>query len=82
MYTRKHYKRTVQSGGEAPVGKISFPLMAKGERFIRCRGQRHGSRWIRFIRCRGQRHGFRGSMTDMISVLHQSVAINAKGGDC
>ena len=23
-----------------------------------------------------------GSMSDMISVLHQSVAINAKGGDC
>jgi hypothetical protein len=26
--------------------------------------------------------GSRGSMSDMISVLHQSVAINAKGGDC
>jgi hypothetical protein len=26
--------------------------------------------------CRGQRHGSRGSMSDMISVLHQSVAIN------
>jgi hypothetical protein len=70
------------SGGAAPDGKIPLPLMTKGERFIRCRGQRHGSRWIRFIRCRGKRHGFRGSMTDMISVLHQSVAINAKGGDC
>jgi hypothetical protein len=35
-----------------------------------------------FIRYRGQRHGSRGSMSDMISVLHQSVAINAKGGDC
>ena len=23
-----------------------------------------------------------GSMSDMISVLHQSVSINAKGGDC
>jgi hypothetical protein len=23
-----------------------------------------------------------GIMSDMISVLHQSVAINAKGGDC
>jgi hypothetical protein len=30
-------------------------LMTKGERFIRCRGQRHG---------------FRGSMSDMILVLH------------
>jgi hypothetical protein len=55
------------SGGETPDGKIPLPLMTKGERFIRCRGQRHG---------------FRGSMSDMISVLHQSVAINAKGGDC
>jgi hypothetical protein len=36
----------------------------------------------KFIRYRGQRHGSRGSMSDMISVLHQSVAINAKGGDC
>jgi hypothetical protein len=36
----------------------------------------------RFIKCRGQRHGSRGSMSDMISVLHQSVSINAKGGDC
>jgi hypothetical protein len=44
MYMRKHHKRTVQSGGEAPDGKIHFPLMTKGERFIICRGQRHGSR--------------------------------------
>jgi hypothetical protein len=31
---------------------------------------------------RGQRHGSRGSMSDIISILHQSVSINAKGGDC
>jgi hypothetical protein len=37
-------KRTVQLGREAPDGKIPFPLMIKGERFIRCRGQRHDSR--------------------------------------
>jgi hypothetical protein len=55
MYMRKHHKRTVQSGGAAPDGKIPLPLMTKGERFIRCRGQRHGSRGSRFIRCRGQR---------------------------
>jgi hypothetical protein len=65
---RKHHKRTVQSGGATLDGKIPLPLMTKGERFIRCRG--------------GKRHGSRGSMSDMISVLHQSVAINAKGGDC
>ena len=28
------------SGGATPDGKIPFPLMTKGERFIRCRGQR------------------------------------------
>ena len=37
-------KRTVQLGGETPDGEIPFPLMTKGERFIRCRGQRHDSR--------------------------------------
>jgi hypothetical protein len=67
MYTRKHHKGTVQLGGATLDGKIPLPLMTKGERFIRCRGHRHGSR---------------GSMSDMISVFHQSVAINAKGGDC
>jgi hypothetical protein len=34
----------VQLGGATPYGKIPFPLMTKGERFIRCRGQRHDSR--------------------------------------
>jgi hypothetical protein len=67
MYTRKNLKRTVLSGGATPNGNIPFPLMKKGEIFIRYRGLRHGSR---------------GSMSDMISLLHQSVAINAKGGDC
>jgi hypothetical protein len=37
-------KRKIHSRGAAPDGKIPFPLMKKGERFIRCRGQRHGSR--------------------------------------
>jgi hypothetical protein len=55
MYMRKHHKRIVQSGGATPDGKIPFPLMTKGERFIKCRGQRHGSKGRRFIRCRGQR---------------------------
>jgi hypothetical protein len=67
MYTRKHHKRTVQSWGETPYGKIPFPLMTNEERFIRYKGQRHGSR---------------GIMSDIISILHQSVSINAKGGDC
>jgi hypothetical protein len=37
-------KRKVHLGGETPDGKIHFPLMKKGERFILCRGQRHDSR--------------------------------------
>jgi hypothetical protein len=44
MYTRKHHKRTVKSGGAALDGKIPLSLMTKGERFIICRGQRHGYR--------------------------------------
>jgi hypothetical protein len=67
MYMRKHHKRMVQLGGVASDGKIPLPLMKKGGIFIKCRGQRHCSR---------------GSMSDMISVLHQSVSINSKGGDC
>ena len=35
----------------------------------------------KFIRYRGQRHGSIGSMSDMILVFHQSAAINTKGGD-
>jgi hypothetical protein len=31
--------RTVQLGGATPDGKIHFPLMTKGERFIRCKGK-------------------------------------------
>ena len=34
--------RIVQLGGASPDGNIPFPLMTKGERFIRCRAQRHG----------------------------------------
>lgn len=41
---RKNHKRTAQSGGATPDGNIPFPLMRKGEIFIRCRGHRHGSR--------------------------------------
>ena len=74
MYTRKHHKRKVQSGGEAPDGKIPLPLMKKGERFIRCRGQRHGSR--------ESMSDMTSVLHDMISVLHQSISINAKGGGC
>jgi hypothetical protein len=31
--------RRIQSGGASPDGKIPFPLMTKGGRFIRCKGK-------------------------------------------
>jgi hypothetical protein len=40
MYRRKHHKRTFQLRGVATDGKIPFPLITIGERFIKCRGQR------------------------------------------
>ena len=66
-------KRTFQLGGAALDGKIHFSLMTKEERFIRCRAQRHGSKGS---------DGHKGSMSDMNSVLHQSVSINSKEGYC
>jgi hypothetical protein len=36
--------QTSQLGGAAPNGNIPLSFMTKGERFIRCRGNRHGSR--------------------------------------
>ena len=68
--------------GSKPDGKLPFPLMSKGERFMRCM-DRELDAW----RERAQRHvsrgsdGHRGSMSNINLVLHQSVAINAKGGD-
>ena len=66
--------------GATSDGNIPLPLMTKGEIYIRCRAHRHGSRGS---------DGHRKSMSDMnsilhgmTSVLHQSVSINAKGGDC
>jgi hypothetical protein len=64
MYTRKHHKRTTQSGGASLDGKIPLTLMKKRERFIRCRGQRHGSKGSRFIICRGQRQIYQIKRTE------------------
>jgi hypothetical protein len=82
--------QTVQLGGAAPDGKIPFPLMTKGERFIICIGQRHDSRGRnghidaedRGMVSRGSMSDMTSVLHDMISALHQSVSINAKGGDC
>ena len=73
VHSRGVSLRTVQLGGVASDGNIHFPLMTKGERFIKCGAQRHGSRGS---------NGHMGRMSDMTSVLHQSVFINVKGGYC
>jgi hypothetical protein len=44
MYTRKHHKEDSSVRGSNPDGKIPFPLMTKGDRFIICKGHRHDSR--------------------------------------
>ena len=83
-------KMKVRLGGTTPDGKIHFPLMTKGERFIRCRGNRHGSKWSNGHRDAENKGMFPGGsmsdmtcvLHDMILVLHQSVAINEKGGYC
>jgi hypothetical protein len=59
-------------------GKIPFPFMTKGEIFIICMIEMIGERTHRHGSMEG--NGHRGSMSDMNSILHQSVAINAKGG--
>jgi hypothetical protein len=68
--------------GSSPGWKDTFSIDDKGGEIYQMQRTEAWFQGSRFIRCRGQRHGSRGSMSDMISVLHQSVAINAKGGDC
>jgi hypothetical protein len=80
-------KRIVQVGrsdesvrGSRPEWKDTFAIDDKGGEIYqmqRIEAWFQGERWSQ--RCR---HGSRGSMSDMISVLHQSVSINAKGGYC
>jgi hypothetical protein len=90
MYTRKHHKEDNSVRGSNPRWKDTFSIDDKGgeiHQMQRIEAWFQGEKWSQ--RCRGQRHVSRGSMSDMtsvlhdiISVLHQSVAINAKGGDC
>ena len=63
-----------------------MPLMTKGERFIRCRGHRHGSRWIRFLSDTEDRGMVLGGsdLSDaedrgMVLVLHHSDIPCSKG---
>jgi hypothetical protein len=70
----------VQSVGENLDGKIHFPLMTKGERFIRCKGKCF-EKEHRGIVPRGVMVT-RGIMSDMTSLFHKSVFINSKRGYC
>ena len=55
--------RTVQLLGEATDGKIPFPLMKKGEIFIRCKGKCLEKENIGMLP--GGSDGHVGSMSDM-----------------
>jgi hypothetical protein len=90
MYMRKHHKEDISVRGCSPEWKDAFAIDDKGgeiHQMHRTKAWFLGEKWTH--RCRGQRHVSRGSMSDMnlllhdiISVLHQSVSINSKGGDC
>jgi hypothetical protein len=90
MYMRKHHKEDSSVRGSNPRWKDTFSIDDKGgeiHQMQRTEAWFQGEKWSQ--RCRGQRHVSRGSMSDMtsvlhdiISVFHQSVSINAKGGDC
>jgi hypothetical protein len=80
-------KRTIHVGrsyksvrGRRPEWKYTFSIDDKGGdiyQIQRTEAWFQGEPWSQ--RCR---HGSRGRMSDMISIIHQSVSINAKGGDC
>jgi hypothetical protein len=90
MYTRKHHKEGSSDRGRSPGWKDTFSINDKGveiHQIQRTEEWLQGEKWSQ--RCRGKRHVSRGSMSDMTSTLHdiilvfhQSVSINAKGGDC
>jgi hypothetical protein len=90
MYTRKHHKEDSSVRGRNPGWKDTFSIDDKGgdiHLMKRTEAFFQREKWSQI--CRGQRHVSRGSMTDMTSVLHdiilvlhQSVAINSKGGYC
>ena len=68
--------------GSSPGWKDTFSIDDKGGDIYQMQRIEAWFQGGRFIICRGQMHGFKGCICDVISVLHQSVAINAKGGDC
>jgi hypothetical protein len=90
MYTRNRHKEDNSVRGSSPGWKDTFDIDDKGGEIHQKRRTEawfHGEKWSQI--CRGQRHVSKRSMSDMnlvfhdiTSILHQSVSINAKGGDC
>jgi hypothetical protein len=70
----------VQSREASPDEKIPFPFMKKGEIFTICKGKFFEKEHIGMVLWGVM--VTRGSISDMTSILNQSVSINAKGGYC
>jgi hypothetical protein len=80
MYMRKHHKEDSSVRRSSPEWKDTFAIDDKGGEIYQMQRTEtwfQGKQWSQ--RCKGKRHVSRGSMSDMISVLHHSVSINAKG---
>jgi hypothetical protein len=90
MYTRKYHKEDSSVRGRNLGWKDTFSIDDKGgeiPQMQRTKAWFQGEKWSH--RCRGQRNVSRGGMSDInlvlheiISLLYQSVSINAKGRDC
>jgi hypothetical protein len=87
---RKHHQDDKSVRGSSPGWKDTFSIDDKGgqiHQMQRTEAWFQGEQWSQ--RCRGWRHVYRGSMSDMTSilhdiilVLHESVSMNSKGEDC
>jgi hypothetical protein len=80
MYTRKQHKEDSSVRGRSPRWKDTFSIDDNGGEIYqmqRTEAWFQGEQWSQ--RCRGKMHGSRGSMSDMILVLHQIVSIKSKG---
>jgi hypothetical protein len=66
--------------GSSPGWKDTFAIDDKGGEIYQ---MQRTEAWVDHIyQMQRIEAWFQGDMSDIISVLHQSVAINAKGGDC
>jgi hypothetical protein len=74
--------RTSSVRGSSPRREVTFSIDVKGGEIYQMQ-DRELDAWRESTEAwfQGERWS-QGSMSDMTSVLHQSVSINAKGGDC